>query len=376
MKGQKVVMHIASTFGGLALTGSGSGLVTSSDNAQFDMSDRLGLGEHAHSGGNCTDNLSRLVVPAGDAAENALAECCTSPTAVPTTAARLFQAKETDSKEYSNKLPHVVEFPKNASENAEAECRRALVAAVPNIVAHSFQAEEIDLVLSSIRDNADTMLSGFSASNIDNILHKARTMLKNDNFVETATTRLRDHYQMQETGASSSASSEQEWQVNVETEDQFVQQEVQLYNDISASAAWHEICKDRFCAICQDLLAVPHIISCGHSFCGLCLNDYVNSCTSSDKKVEVLYNCPKCRQPFEKRSMTYERTLDHEIHRIVSEAQSCQEKAYWKYRVDGFKSSQDNTSQYPKWYQTTGFWLAVFAIVVTVFLVLLRARKR
>ena len=328
MKGQQTFRYFASTVGGLALTGSGGGLVASSDNASLGMPDRLGVTERALSGRNFADNLPRAVVS-----------------------------------------------PNDTSENSEAECRRALVTAVPNIVAHSFQLEEIDLVLSSIRDNADTMLSGFSASNADNILHKVRTILTNDNFVETATTRLRDHYQMQETGASSSASSEQEWQVNVETEDQFVQQEVQLYNDISASAAWHEICKDRFCAICQDLLAVPHIISCGHSFCGLCLNDYVNSCTSSDKKVEVLYNCPKCRQPFEKRSMTYERTLDHEIHRIVSEAQSCQEKTDWKHRVDYFKSSQDNTSQDHGREQSYGFWSIVLALAITVVVVLLRSRR-
>ncbi|KAK8739122.1 hypothetical protein OTU49_003492 [Cherax quadricarinatus] len=42
------------------------------------------------------------------------------------------------------------------------------------------------------------------------------------------------------------------------------------------------------CAICLDLLHRPRSLPCGHTFCLVCLQNYVNSC-------RTLFTCPSCR---------------------------------------------------------------------------------
>ncbi|KAG7168591.1 RING finger protein nhl-1-like 2, partial [Homarus americanus] len=42
------------------------------------------------------------------------------------------------------------------------------------------------------------------------------------------------------------------------------------------------------CAICLDLLHRPRSLPCGHTFCLLCLQNYVNSC-------RTMFTCPSCR---------------------------------------------------------------------------------
>ncbi|XP_071546650.1 uncharacterized protein [Panulirus ornatus] len=45
---------------------------------------------------------------------------------------------------------------------------------------------------------------------------------------------------------------------------------------------------DLTCAICLDLLHRPRSLPCGHTFCLVCLQNYVNSC-------RTMFTCPSCR---------------------------------------------------------------------------------
>lgn len=99
--------------------------------------------------------------------------------------------------------------------------------------------------------------------------------------------------------------------------------------------SWLELCAEIKCpcAICQDLVAAPVILvsafgECGHTFCGSCLQDQMDTCKSED--IEVVHNCSLCKQPIDK--STYERQLDDLILQRVSRAEDCKQKDDWVQR--------------------------------------------
>lgn len=46
------------------------------------------------------------------------------------------------------------------------------------------------------------------------------------------------------------------------------------------------------CAVCQDVIVGAHVLTCGHMFCGMCLDSWIKKKAPS-KDV----TCPECRQP-------------------------------------------------------------------------------
>ena len=83
------------------------------------------------------------------------------------------------------------------------------------------------------------------------------------------------------------------------------------------------------CPICMGILATPRVPKCGHSMCGICLENLCDACTSND--VEVEYNCPVCRMPIE--DVHPEISLDDHIQRNMAKAPDSQEKIDWSQRI-------------------------------------------
>ncbi|XP_047674353.1 tripartite motif-containing protein 16-like [Tachysurus fulvidraco] len=60
------------------------------------------------------------------------------------------------------------------------------------------------------------------------------------------------------------------------------------------SVSVDQLSVDQFiCSVCLDLLKNPVTLSCGHSFCKVCIND----CWDQEDKKDV-YSCPQCRDTF------------------------------------------------------------------------------
>lgn len=116
-------------------------------------------------------------------------------------------------------------------------------------------------------------------------------------------------------------------------------------NHLSPSEQWNQLVSDHPCAICQDVLAKPTILSCSHSFCGICLHDLITSCSEVSSTLHdidemisnmtVVKRCPTCNEEI-CRAGTYERTLDDVITVRASTIPSCEGKTQWMERMDAY----------------------------------------
>jgi len=122
-------------------------------------------------------------------------------------------------------------------------------------------------------------------------------------------------------------------------------------NQLSPSEQWDQLASDHPCAICQDVLAKPTILSCSHSFCGNCLHDLITSCSEVHStggrmnnnnstlhdidemisNMSVVKRCPTCNEEI-CRGGTYERTLDDAITVRASAIPICEGKNQWMER--------------------------------------------
>ena len=118
-------------------------------------------------------------------------------------------------------------------------------------------------------------------------------------------------------------------------------------NHLSPSEQWNQLASDHPCAICQDVLAKPTILSCSHSFCGICLHDLMTSCSEVSSSslhdideliysMSVVKRCPTCNEEI-CRAGTYERTLDDAITVRASTIPSCEGKTNWMERKEAHK---------------------------------------
>jgi hypothetical protein len=68
-----------------------------------------------------------------------------------------------------------------------------------------------------------------------------------------------------------------------------------------AEKQWARLQRDYLCPICLDVLAAPTILGpCGHTFCGDCLDQYIdNRLPVVSDSFFLQHNCPTCRCPIE-----------------------------------------------------------------------------
>lgn len=64
------------------------------------------------------------------------------------------------------------------------------------------------------------------------------------------------------------------------------------------------------CTICLGLLCRPHVIPCGHTFCGACIFDH------DRLSVAEQIACPSCRQPLPRSAPALQRQLNSYLDRV------------------------------------------------------------
>ncbi|XP_047674361.1 tripartite motif-containing protein 16-like [Tachysurus fulvidraco] len=76
-----------------------------------------------------------------------------------------------------------------------------------------------------------------------------------------------------------------------------------------ASISVDQLSVDQFiCSVCLDLLKDPVTLSCGHSFCKVCIND----CWDQEDQKDV-YSCPQCRDTFTPRPVLHRNNMLAEV---------------------------------------------------------------
>lgn len=125
------------------------------------------------------------------------------------------------------------------------------------------------------------------------------------------------------------------------------------------------------CPICLDFMACPFNVSCGHSFCGECL-DQLQGCASASTAT-----CPICRDAIAEEDGRYERVLSELIEQYVDGMPESAEKRAWKIRQKAYRS-QINSKRLEKLREERGIQFATlaFSVVLIVVVALLFKGRR
>lgn len=79
------------------------------------------------------------------------------------------------------------------------------------------------------------------------------------------------------------------------------------------SLSWNSLVEAEQCSICADLLAVPVVTACQHSFCGICFLDLKRAHYDVHP-----FDCPNCRTPLEQGEQPLDQRRDARIAQLVA----------------------------------------------------------
>jgi len=129
---------------------------------------------------------------------------------------------------------------------------------------------------------------------------------------------------------------------------------------------WSKICELKKCMICCDLLATPVITSCGHSYCGICWDEYTQGLKND---VAAKCACPFCRKSVPHHT-TPEKTLNSLIDAEVEALPWSIYKAEWILRKKRFQELTATKIQregggedwWDKWFDLVAFLVILSAM--------------
>lgn len=92
------------------------------------------------------------------------------------------------------------------------------------------------------------------------------------------------------------------------------------------ASATKKMKEEATCAICLFLMTEPVSISCGHSYCKLCIRNFLENLGPAETQSNV-FSCPQCRAPFQLASLRPNKQLGSLIEAIkeMEHEMSCEE---------------------------------------------------
>ncbi|XP_049324014.1 NACHT, LRR and PYD domains-containing protein 3-like isoform X13 [Astyanax mexicanus] len=100
------------------------------------------------------------------------------------------------------------------------------------------------------------------------------------------------------------------------------------------------------CGLCEQLLTDPASITCGHSFCRLCINRYWNETGRTGD-----FSCPSCRKrsktcpalhPHTEDSIKHHKLEDDVLHSVIQKHKTCMKNRY-ESLFEGIKTQENRT---------------------------------
>lgn len=252
--------------------------------------------------------------------------------------------------------PDVIDVDnENAMETASRRLaeNNLLMKSLPTNVMKSLEEQaisktELNVAMAHMIGNLNNIVPGpgLSAHGVSNVINNVYNIFLQSNYVDHDC-----YHHIAQTIHQSSINSHDLSSNHIHTEqDNFINDSAINIQKIPViESPWNKFKNepgtDRICAICQDVLASPQILNCGHSFCGICLHEYKERCTSFD--AEVCYNCPRCREQITQ--VTFQSAFDSELHYKIKELLDCPEKEDWKQRNDQFDELNYGHASWVEW---------------------------
>lgn len=73
---------------------------------------------------------------------------------------------------------------------------------------------------------------------------------------------------------------------------------------MAAASTARKMREEATCSLCLNLMSEPMSISCGHSYCYLCLEAFLDNLDYKWPQPQVVtFSCPQCRAPFLRKSL-------------------------------------------------------------------------